>query len=714
MRIGVKLLVGFGLMILLLLIIGGAGLYALISIGVQNNYVVAQIKVLQESNDAVRASFQAQLDSNTHFITQDTATYHKKVSDSIGKVVDSFEKAGKKMVEKDNKETADYIVKQANKYEDLDEQLGDHIANLIKLKIEREAKFEQADGKIHDLFKELEETTSYVPNSERKQQVVGEDGSPITESFVDASGKERSPRYIDERRVEARVISNLMLESTERIAFASQEYEIADNDAGKLRARKRFEDGFSQMRKFINELRSARLQVPDEYKSKIDAIDSVLPEWETTINDVCNTIDKLNDKRNDQSKLATELEIKIGEIIAGVNTKVNAVSESMTKTVNTIFYVIMFISIMSVVIGVIFGWVTAKNVTDGTSSAVAAMNVIAQDGDLSKEFPSGELNRKDEIGDLTRSLKMILHEFRNVESMAKELASGNWLTTVKVRGERDAMNINLSAMLDQVNSALSNTSDAVHQVATGASQVASASESLSQGATESAASIEEISASMNEIGSQTNTNAQNANEANKLAQGANDSATQGQKMMKQMINSMQSITKNSQDIQKVVKVIDDISFQTNLLALNAAVEAARAGIHGKGFAVVAEEVRNLASRSAKAAAETTQMIDNNSKQINDGAEIVQRTAEMLDNIVAQSTQVADLLKDIATASNEQAQGVSQVSQGLHQIESVTQQNTANAEETASVSNEMTLQAATLQNLIGQFRIRKTSGKSFFS
>ena len=376
-----------------------------------------------------------------------------------------------------------------------------------------------------------------------------------------------------------------------------------------------------------------------------------------------------------------------------------------TNTTRT-SWMLFWLSVGAVLIGLWLSVYLARNIAGATTKITNLLGLVVNEGDITVTVDPEFKSRGDEVGLLSRTVEHIISDYVSVSTLAKNLAEGDWTVSPSIKSEKDEMNLNLTAMIKQVSAALGNTAEAIAQVATGASQVAAASDSLSQGATESAASIEEITASMSEIGGQTSVNAQNANEASKLAQGANSSAASGQNMMKQMIDSMQAITKNSQDVKKVVKVIDDISFQTNLLALNAAVEAARAGVHGKGFAVVAEEVRNLASRSAKAAAETTQMIDNNSKQINEGAEIVQRTAEMLDSIVEQSTRVATLLKDIANASNEQAQGVSQVSQGLHQIDSVTQQNTANAEETASVSSEMSSQTAELQQLIGQFRLSK--------
>ncbi|MDR1053018.1 MAG: methyl-accepting chemotaxis protein, partial [Planctomycetaceae bacterium] len=200
-------------------------------------------------------------------------------------------------------------------------------------------------------------------------------------------------------------------------------------------------------------------------------------------------------------------------------------------------------------------------------------------------------------------------------------------------------------------------------------------------------------------------NAQSASEARDLAHSATKAAADGQEAMKQMNEAMVRITKNSNEIQRVIKVIDDIAFQTNLLALNAAVEAARAGAHGKGFAVVAEEVRNLAARSAKAAQETSELISTSGREIEKGGEVSGRTSDVLNSIVEQVKQTADLVGGIAIASNEQAQGVSQVTIGLQQIDAVTQQNTAAAEESASAANEMSSMAAKLQNLVAKFQLR---------
>ena len=261
-------------------------------------------------------------------------------------------------------------------------------------------------------------------------------------------------------------------------------------------------------------------------------------------------------------------------------------------------------------------------------------------------------------------------------------------------------------VIDQVNDILQKISETANKVSIGSVEVASSSQYLSQGATEQAASLEQVSASMSVIVEQTNVNANNAQEAKKLAQSASSQANLGRDCMLTMSESMNQIADNADKMKKVIKTIDDIAFQTNLLALNAAVEAARAGQHGKGFAVVAEEVRNLAARSADAAAETTQLIEQSNSQILDGVQNCEKTSNALQTINTSITETYDFVTQIAESSSEQAESISQINQGLDQISIVTQKNTASSEETASASEEMSSSAGSLSTLISNFTLRE--------
>ena len=243
--------------------------------------------------------------------------------------------------------------------------------------------------------------------------------------------------------------------------------------------------------------------------------------------------------------------------------------------------------------------------------------------------------------------------------------------------------------------------DGSEQVAAASGQVSAASQSLAEGATEQAAGLEETSSSLEEMSSMTRQNADNAQQANALAGEARRAATTGAESMGRMNAAIGEIQKSSDETAKIIKVIDEIAFQTNLLALNAAVEAARAGEAGKGFAVVAEEVRNLAMRSAEAAKNTAQMIEDSVKNANNGVDIANEVAKALDEIVQGVGKTTDLVSEIAAASQEQAQGIDQVNTAVTQMDKVTQQNAANAEESASASEELSAQAESMNEIVGQ-------------
>jgi len=315
-------------------------------------------------------------------------------------------------------------------------------------------------------------------------------------------------------------------------------------------------------------------------------------------------------------------------------------------------------------------------------------------------------------GDYAKVVEGINHMFDAVVSPLNDaakvlMAAANNDLTQRVEGDYQGQLLvlkdNVNKTVESLSAALGQVVITVEQVNTGAAQIGAASDSLSDGATKQAASMEEISSSMTEIASQTKTNAENASAANGLTLEARNIAEKGNEQMKLMVEAVSDINTSSKQIAKIIKVIDDIAFQTNLLALNAAVEAARAGQHGKGFAVVADEVRNLAGRSAKAARETAELIENSVSKVNRGLSMANETSESLDEIVSGIIKVTDLVGEISIASNEQSQGMLQINTGISQIDQVTQQNTANAEETAASAMELSNQAKELFDQVSQFK-----------
>ena len=310
---------------------------------------------------------------------------------------------------------------------------------------------------------------------------------------------------------------------------------------------------------------------------------------------------------------------------------------------------------------------------------------------------------KDAINDTIFSIRGYITEIAEVLS---KMAKGDLTQRIsqEYKGDFNELKESINTIFDSFNKTLSQINDASDQVANGTKQVSAGSQRISEGATEQASAIEQLSATISGIAGQTRQNALSANSANELSNNAKGDALSGNEHMLQLLGAMREISESSDNISKIIKVIDDIAFQTNILALNAAVEAARAGIHGKGFAVVAEEVRNLAQKSANAAKETTDLIERSIRNVQSGSAIADQTALAMGNIVSGVEQVTLLVSSIATSSKEQALGIAQINDGIGQLSQVVQTNSATAQESAAASEELSGQAELLSSMVTKFNL----------
>ncbi len=260
-------------------------------------------------------------------------------------------------------------------------------------------------------------------------------------------------------------------------------------------------------------------------------------------------------------------------------------------------------------------------------------------------------------------------------------------------------------------SAVNKLSEANEQVNSATAQLAATSQQLSEASNEQAATVEETTSAVDELGSLTMRNADNSSKANDLSREVKHVVDQANTLMTNMVSAMGEIKSSSNEISKVIKVIDDIAFQTNILALNAAVEAARAGEAGAGFAVVADEVRNLAQRSAEAAKETSAMIENSLTKTEIGVKNTEEVDKILKQINESVETSTSLMEEVSVASQEQTKGLDEISRAIQQISTTAQSNASAAEETSASADDLSNQAETLRTIVGQLNAILTGGDS---
>jgi len=270
----------------------------------------------------------------------------------------------------------------------------------------------------------------------------------------------------------------------------------------------------------------------------------------------------------------------------------------------------------------------------------------------------------------------------------------------------EAMSRGVNQLADNMAEVVSKVKSVAAEVHRGADEISTGNANLSQRTEEQSSSLEETASSMEEMTTTVKQNADNAGQANQLAMAARDQAEKGGSVVNQAVKAMSDINEASKKIADIIGVIDDIAFQTNLLALNAAVEAARAGEQGRGFAVVASEVRSLAGRSATAAKEIKELIQDSVRKVGDGSVLVTQSGQTLEKIVASVKKVSDIVAEIAAASREQSSGIEQVNRAVMQMDELTQQNAALVEEATAASQAMAEQVRGLNQMLDRYRVNE--------
>ena len=350
------------------------------------------------------------------------------------------------------------------------------------------------------------------------------------------------------------------------------------------------------------------------------------------------------------------------------------------------------------------------------SNALKPLKKISEAG---KEVAGGNFDveihypQQDEIGELSRSISEVIGRSKKIVFDLRDrldaMAGGNFtenLESEEYVGDHAPLLESLKHIQEDMNRTLQEVHASSVQVLSSAEQVNTGAQTLSQGATEQASSIEELSANMQDISHSIQASTKTAGEAYKLQGEAGVAVLQSNEKMEEMRKAMDDITAKSNEISKIIKTIDDIAFQTNILSLNAAIEAARAGAAGKGFAVVADEVGNLAQKSAKAAQNTGLLIEETIEAVEKGAKITEETAESLNSVSKSTEEVNTLIEKISSASSKDLEGITSLNQGLQQISSVVQANSATAEQSAAASEELTGQANKMNELVERFQLKE--------
>lgn len=447
----------------------------------------------------------------------------------------------------------------------------------------------------------------------------------------------------------------------------------------------------------ITELAAELLKSDSVHKTQMKVLSSNDPIGNAVLLSVDTSLRKQSEMIHKNGKILQDNSIKLAN---DLSTKINNITEQTTKKFLNESLIII---ILEVFISLICLYLISRSIFKPIKQITDRLRLLATIGDLGDHgllSPS----RNDEVGELSKSLSILIEDYRNFASICKQLARGDWTATTKIKSEKDELGQAVQKLIYDVNLMLHSVNDISSQVNLVSTQIYETSHSLSNSSTESASYTDNITTSIKDINNKTSESTENAIKANKLTKDSAKIANDGHINITNMVEAMDEIHKSSNEINSIIKTIEEIAFQTNLLALNAAVEAARAGIHGKGFAVVAEEVRALASKSAQAVHKTEELINSSNNKIENGTIIAKKSSESFEEITKSISEVSVLIDKMTTSIKNQATNFSKINEDISQIDTAINANTSQAKDTAIVADTMSHQSSLLEQLVHKFKL----------
>lgn len=436
-------------------------------------------------------------------------------------------------------------------------------------------------------------------------------------------------------------------------------------------------------------------------------------DWLAVGNEIINAVN-VNDYETAKDLILTKCPAKLDAVEVAANalieycsTKVTTTSAEAIKKSNRDSLINLFLVIATVIFAIITGYSIIHSIMLPIRS-LRELAVKVYDGDFSAKL---EYHSENEFGklanDMEKTIVRWISYMKEVSYILTEISNGNLRNVVKNEyiGDFKEVEVSLNTITNSLNKTMLEISKSSIELSNNSEHVAKQSQFLANGAEQQAASIEQIFSTAIEISNKVEinlTNSENATEASNIAALEVD---RGNKQMESLIKAMAQINNSSDEISRIIKVIDDLAFQTNLLSLNAAIEAARAGEAGQGFAVVAAEVKNLAEKSSEASKNITQLINNSINAVKNGISIADETAHTLETIVSGTRKATEFTNIIVETTKQQSSSILQLKLGVEQVSSVVQENSASSQESAAAAEELSKQAQKLDKMVKKFQLK---------